>query len=54
MISEEIRKSWTSFATTGDPGWPEYEPGERLARRWDVQISVESDPEAASRQIWAD
>jgi para-nitrobenzyl esterase len=53
MISEEIRKAWTSFATTGDPGWPEYEQGEALTRIWDVQISVEADPEAASRKIWA-
>ena len=52
MLSEEIRKAWTSFATTGDPGWPEYEPGERLARIWDTQITVESDPEGASRRIW--
>lgn len=53
MLSEEIRKAWTSFAATGDPGWPEYEPGERLARIWDTQISVESDPEGTSRRIWA-
>ncbi|GAB2980469.1 carboxylic ester hydrolase [Amycolatopsis acidiphila] len=53
LISEEMRKAWTTFATSGDPGWPEYEPGERLARRWDAQISVESDPEGASRRIWA-
>jgi para-nitrobenzyl esterase len=53
MLSEEIRKAWTSFAATGDPGWPEYEPGERLARIWDTQISVEPDPEGTSRQIWA-
>ncbi|SFJ58513.1 carboxylesterase/lipase family protein [Amycolatopsis sacchari] len=52
-LSEEFRKAWTSFAATGDPGWPEYEPGERLARIWDTEVTVESDPEGASRRIWA-
>jgi para-nitrobenzyl esterase len=53
-LSEEIRKAWTSFAATGDPGWPQYEPGERLARIWDVPVTVAADPESASRLIWAD
>lgn len=53
LLSEEIRKAWTSFAATGDPGWPEYESGERLARIWDTEVSVRSDPEGASRRIWA-
>jgi para-nitrobenzyl esterase len=53
MISDRIREAWTSFATTGDPGWPEYEPGEALTRIWDVRTTVQSDPEAASRRIWA-
>jgi para-nitrobenzyl esterase len=52
-LSDEIRKSWTSFATTGDPGWPQYRPGEALTRIWDVPVSVAADPESASREIWA-
>ncbi|WP_433556120.1 carboxylesterase/lipase family protein [Pseudonocardia xinjiangensis] len=52
-LSEEMVKAWTSFAATGDPGWPEYRPGEALTRIWDVPASVVSDPEAASRRIWA-
>jgi para-nitrobenzyl esterase len=52
-LSDEIRKSWTSFAATGDPGWPAYEPGERLTRTWDVPVTVAADPESASREIWA-
>jgi para-nitrobenzyl esterase len=52
-LSKEIRKAWTSFAATGDPGWPEYRPGEALTRIWDVPVSVAADPEAASRRIWS-
>jgi para-nitrobenzyl esterase len=52
-LSKEIRKAWTSFAASGDPGWPEYQAGEALTRIWDVPVSVASDPEGASREIWA-
>jgi para-nitrobenzyl esterase len=52
LLSNEMRKAWTSFATTGDPGWPEYRPEEALARIWDVPVSLRADPEAASRRIW--
>jgi para-nitrobenzyl esterase len=52
-LSKEIRKAWTSFAATGDPGWPEYRAGDALTRIWDVPVSVAADPEAASRRIWA-
>ncbi|WP_326594957.1 carboxylesterase/lipase family protein [Streptomyces sp. NBC_01803] len=51
-LSKEIRRAWTSFATTGDPGWPEYRAGEALTRVWDLPVSVVSDPEAVSRRIW--
>jgi para-nitrobenzyl esterase len=53
-LSDEIRKAWTSFAATGDPGWPAYEPRERLTRIWDVPVTVAADPESGSREIWAD
>lgn len=53
LLGKELRKAWTSFATTGDPGWPEYRDGEALTRIWDVPVSVASDPEAASRRVWA-
>ncbi|GAB3575883.1 carboxylesterase family protein [Amycolatopsis endophytica] len=51
-LSREIRRSWVSFATTGDPGWPEYEKDTALTRIWDVPVSVAGDPIASSRRIW--
>jgi para-nitrobenzyl esterase len=51
-LSKEIRKAWTSFAATGEPGWPEYRAGTPLARVWDVPPTIVSDPEAVSRRIW--
>ncbi|AFU04705.1 carboxylesterase/lipase family protein [Nocardia brasiliensis] len=51
-LSRQIRTAWTSFARTGDPGWPQYRVGEMLTRIWHNPPTVESDPEAASRLIW--
>ena len=53
LLSAEMRKAWTSFATTGDPGWPEYRKDEPLARIWDVPPAIARDPEHTSRLIWA-
>ncbi|MDQ0378030.1 carboxylesterase/lipase family protein [Amycolatopsis thermophila] len=52
VLSAGIREAWVSFATTGDPGWPEYDKDDRLTRIWDVPVSVASDPIASSRRIW--
>ncbi|ONH33396.1 carboxylesterase [Pseudofrankia asymbiotica] len=54
VLSKEIRRSWVAFATDGDPGWPEFGSAgpAGIARRFDVPISLITDPEAASRRIW--
>ncbi|MEU6117363.1 hypothetical protein ABZ840_22820 [Streptomyces sp. NPDC047117] len=51
-LSAELRGAWVGFAVTGDPGWPEYRPGEALMRRWDAPATAVADPVATSRQIW--
>ncbi|WP_246154066.1 carboxylesterase/lipase family protein [Saccharopolyspora hirsuta] len=51
VLSAELRASWISFATTGDPGWPEY-GDDRQVRIWNVPSTVVADPIKASREIW--
>lgn len=51
-LSARMRTAWTTFATTGDPGWPPYGPDTRLTRVWDTPPTVTPDPEAAARIIW--
>jgi len=51
-LSERLRSSWISFATTGDPGWPQFSTDQALTRIWDAEPSVATDPLAASRRIW--
>jgi para-nitrobenzyl esterase len=51
-LSEQMRTAWTSFATTGDPGWPAYDTGS--TRLFDVELAVTAYPEQVSREIWQD
>ncbi|WP_210717439.1 carboxylesterase/lipase family protein [Amycolatopsis acididurans] len=43
-LSEAIRRSWTDFAATGDPGWPAFDLTHRRTRIWDAEPRVENDP----------
>ncbi|GHC33568.1 carboxylesterase/lipase family protein [Streptomyces cinnamoneus] len=51
-LSARLRAAWTAFATHGDPGWPVYEPGQRLTRLFDTHPSVAPYPEETSRVLW--
>jgi carboxylesterase type B len=51
-LSQQIRTAWTSFATTGDPGWPAYDLTRRTTRIWDTSPHDVTDPIAGSRHVW--
>ncbi|MFJ5262405.1 carboxylesterase/lipase family protein [Streptomyces sp. NPDC088387] len=51
-LSAHIRAAWTSFATTGNPGWPGYETERRLVQILDAEPTVTAYPEEASRRLW--
>ncbi|GIH77407.1 carboxylic ester hydrolase [Planobispora longispora] len=51
-LSGEIRTAWTSFAATGDPGWPRFDPGHRRTRIWDTVPSDAVYPLEGSRRVW--
>ncbi|KOY56548.1 carboxylesterase/lipase family protein [Streptomyces sp. XY332] len=53
-LSARMRAAWISFAAHGDPGWPAYDTGRRLARLFDTRPAVTAYPEDASRLIWQD
>jgi para-nitrobenzyl esterase len=53
-VSAQFRTAWTRFAATGDPGWPAYDPQQRLTRIFDLPPAVTPYPEEASRRLWAD
>ena len=49
-----LRRTWTTFATTGDPGWPAYDPEHRLTQVFDSVTTVAAYPEERSRLLWRD
>jgi para-nitrobenzyl esterase len=53
-VSAQMRASWATFATDGDPGWPAYDRERRLTRIFDIEPAVVRYPEEVSRRIWQD
>ena len=51
-LSAHFRSAWTSFAATGDPGWPAYDTERRLVQLLDTEPAVAAYPEEASRRLW--
>ncbi|MFF0006660.1 carboxylesterase/lipase family protein [Streptomyces tibetensis] len=51
-LSSRFRASWTSFARTGDPGWPAYDDERRLVQVLDAEPEVRAYPEEASQRLW--
>jgi para-nitrobenzyl esterase len=50
----QLRRTWTMFAATGDPGWPSYDPQHRLTQIFDSVTTVAAYPEERSRLLWRD
>lgn len=50
----QLRLAWTTFAATGDPGWPGYDPEHRLTQVFDSVTTVSAYPEERSRLLWRD
>ncbi|HEY9367827.1 carboxylesterase/lipase family protein [Streptomyces sp.] len=51
-LSAQIRTAWTAFAAGGDPGWPAYDPEQRLAQLFGTRPAVTAYPEETSRELW--
>ncbi|MEU9040698.1 MULTISPECIES: carboxylesterase family protein [unclassified Kitasatospora] len=52
-VSQELQRAWIRFATTGDPGWPAFDPDAQLTRVLDARSETVRYPEQAAREIWA-
>jgi para-nitrobenzyl esterase len=50
-LAAHFRRAWTTFATTGDPGWPTYDD-ERLVQIFDTPCEIAVYPEETSRRLW--
>ncbi|GGW68988.1 carboxylesterase/lipase family protein [Streptomyces xantholiticus] len=52
-LSHQIRTAWTSFAATGDPGWPSFDTHLRTTRIWDTTPTCTAYPVPDSHRIWS-
>ena len=51
-LADAMHGAWVAFATTGDPGWPRYDPDRRATMRFDTVSRVVDDPRAFERGLW--
>lgn len=54
-VSDDMAEAWVRFATTGDPGWPRYQPEGRLTRHFGAgvhQPTVQSNPQGQELGVW--
>lgn len=49
-VSGQMRRAWTAFATTGQPGWADHASG--ATHLFDVEPTDSDYPERVSREIW--
>ena len=51
-LADTMHRAWVDFVTTGDPGWPAYDPGTRPVQVFGTMTAVVPDPRSAQRQVW--
>ncbi|MGW2890409.1 carboxylesterase/lipase family protein [Streptomyces griseoruber] len=51
-LTARFQTSWTSFARSGDPGWPAYDLERRLVQVLDAEPKVVPYPEETARRLW--
>ncbi|GII58091.1 carboxylic ester hydrolase [Planotetraspora thailandica] len=51
-LAGQIRRAWTRFAVTGDPGWPAHRPDQRLTHTLHTTPATTPYPHEPSRRIW--
>jgi para-nitrobenzyl esterase len=52
QVADDMHSAWVRFATTGDPGWPAYEPRRRAVMRFGLPSEVVDDPRTEERRLW--
>ena len=51
-LADAMHRAWVAFATTGDPGWPNYDLAHRATMRFDAASKVVLDPRRMERELW--
>jgi para-nitrobenzyl esterase len=53
-VADAVSGAVLAYARHGHPGWPLYDAGTRATRRFDVDSTLLTDPEAELRRLWLD
>jgi carboxylesterase type B len=51
-LADVMHRAWVNFASTGDPGWPEYDLARRATMRFGTTSAVIDDPLLMHRRLW--
>ena len=51
-LADVVHRAWVDFVTTGDPGWPAYDLGDRPVQVFGTVTAVAPDPHGAQRAVW--
>jgi para-nitrobenzyl esterase len=52
QLADTMHRAWVAFATSGDPGWPQYDLSRRATMCFDTTSEVVDDPRSAERNLW--
>jgi carboxylesterase type B len=52
QLADAMHGAWVRFATSGDPGWSQYDLSRRATMRFNIDSAVVDDPRAAERALW--
>ena len=52
QVADTMHSAWVAFATSGNPGWPQYDLSRRATMRIDTTSEVVDDPRSAERALW--
>ncbi len=52
QVADAMHAAWVAFATSGNPGWPQFDLKRRETMRFDTTSEPVEDPRPAERMLW--
>jgi para-nitrobenzyl esterase len=52
QVADVMHAAWVAFATSGNPGWPQFELSRRVTMRFDATPELVEDPRSVERLLW--
>ena len=52
QVASAMHAAWVAFATSSNPGWPQFDLKRRATMRFDTTSQLVEDPRSAERLLW--